>query len=280
MEKILVMTSLRLAIVADTFPPSRNSGAIQLKDLACEIANQGHELTVIIPSHKITNSSQIENSNGYRVLRLKAFRTKKISYVRRTINEFLMPYLMIYNLQRSILKNESWDGLIWYSPSIFHGPLIKFLKKKNQCKSYLILRDIFPDWALEVGIIKKGTIYNMFSKVAAFQYSLADVIGVQTKGNLKYLKNITGFDKTKLEILPNWLGKSIQSQCTIRLNDTPLAGRIIFVYAGNMGVAQGIDILIDLAYCFNHRPDIGFLFVGSGTEVKKLQEISDRKSVV
>ena len=57
MEEILVTTSLKLVLVADTFPPLRNSGAIQLQDLACEMAAQGHKVTVIIPSHTTTNST-------------------------------------------------------------------------------------------------------------------------------------------------------------------------------------------------------------------------------
>ena len=272
-----MMASLKLALVADAFPPLRTSGAIQLHDLACEMATQGHEVTVIVPSHKIRDSSQVQKSHGFRIIRLKALKTKNINHIRRTLHEFLMPYFMMYNLRRSILKNERWDGVIWYSPSIFHGPLIKFLKQTSQCKSYLILRDIFPDWALEVGLIKKGPIYKLFAAVAAFQYSLADVIGIQSKGNLKYFKNILESDESKVEILPNWLGNAVQSPCRIRLNDTILAGRTIFVYAGNMGVAQGMEILIDLAYHFEHRQDLGFLFVGRGHEVKKLQEISGRR---
>ena len=276
MEEILMTTSLKLVLVADTFHPLRNSGAIQLQDLACEMAAQGHKVTVIIPSHTTTNSSQIQQSHGYRVLKLKAPKTKDINYISRTLNEIAMPYFMIYNLRRSDLKSERWDGVIWYSPSIFHGPLIKFLKKANQCKSYLILRDIFPDWALEVGLIKKGPIYQFFAAVAAFQYSLSDVIGVQTEGNLKYIKDITVSYENKVEVLPNWLGNAVQSPCTIRVNDTLLAGRTIFVYAGNMGVAQGMDILIELAYRFEYRRDLGFLFVGRGDAVKKLKEISKR----
>jgi glycosyltransferase involved in cell wall biosynthesis len=51
-----------------------------------------------------------------------------------------------------------------------------------------------------------------------------------------------------------------------------LAGKKIFVYAGNMGIAQGMEILIDLAEQFKSRIDVGFLFVGRGKDAKRLQD--------
>ena len=63
--------------------------------------------------------------------------------------------------------------------------------------------------------------------------------------------------------------------CSIKINETSLAGRSIFVYAGNMGVAQGLDIIIKLAKVFLPRSDVGFLFVGRGTEVPRLKKISE-----
>ena len=270
--------SLKLALIADTFPPLKNSGAVQLRDLSNEFAKKGHDLTVILPSHKQKDPSHIQNSGGVRIVKLKAPKTKDINYFQRTLNEFMMPYFMKHHLRRSVLKNEQWDGIIWYSPSIFHGPLVRFLKKSNHCKSYLIIRDIFPEWALEIGLMRKGPVYSFFSAIAKFQYSLADVIGVQTNGNLKYFENNKLQPKSKIEVLPNWLGNPVHSHCPIRINKTVLAGRTVFVYAGNMGVAQGIDIIIELAQRLEQCEDVGFLFVGRGNAVKKLKaNVNKRK---
>ncbi len=73
----------------------------------------------------------------------------------------------------------------------------------------------------------------------------------------------------------NWLDKPAQNKCSIRVSDTPLAGRKIFVYAGNMGVAQGMDILLDLASKLQNQQDIGFLFVGRGSDLTRLKAISE-----
>jgi glycosyltransferase involved in cell wall biosynthesis len=264
--------SLRLALIADTFPPLRTSGAVQLRDLSREFVRQGHKLTVILPASNTDESWQLQEIDGLEVLRLKAPRTKDIDYVRRTVGEFVMPWAMRHHLKKSPLAETTWDAVIWYSPSIFFGPLVSWLKKASDCKSYLIIRDIFPEWAVDMGLMGKGPPYWFFNAIAKYQHSVADIIGVQTQGNLPYFEKWQQQPNRKLEVLQNWLAEPATKQCTIRVNETPLAGRKIFVYAGNMGVAQGMDILLDLAEKLLPRPDVGFLFVGRGSEAERLRD--------
>jgi glycosyltransferase involved in cell wall biosynthesis len=91
------------------------------------------------------------------------------------------------------------------------------------------------------------------------------VIGVQTAGNLAYFYR--------------WLGKVAQARCTIRISETVLAGRKIFAYAGNMGVAQGMGILLDLADLLSARADVGFLFVGRGSEAIRLKASAQNRGL-
>ncbi len=261
---------MRIALIADTFPPLRTSGAVQLRDLSREFARQGHDLTVMLPSAEIGENWQLEEMDGFRVLRLSAPKTKDIDYIRRTIGEFLMPFWMRKNLRKSPLANHQWDGVVWYAPSIFHGPLAKSLKTSSACKGYLIIRDIFPEWALDMGLMGRGLPYRFFSAVARYQYSVADIIGVQTPGNLSYFDEWSKNTDVRLEVLQNWLADSPIGTCSISLTQTPLAGKKIFVYAGNMGIAQGVGIFLDLAERFKDRQDIGFLFVGRGSDTKEL----------
>lgn len=262
---------MHIALIADTFPPLRNSGAVQLRDLSREFVRQGHELTVLLPSTDISDSWKIERMDGVQVLRLRALKTKDINYVSRTIGEFLMPYAMRRNLNKSPLATQKWDGVVLYAPSIFHGPLANSLKKRSGCKGYLIIRDIFPEWAVDMGLMGRGLPYQFFNAIAQYQYSVADVIGVQTLGNRVYFKNWLKKNNGTLEVLQNWLGKPAEERCVIRLNETSLAGRKVFVYAGNMGVAQGMDIVLHLAEKMIVRSDVGFLLVGRGSEVQRLK---------
>jgi glycosyltransferase involved in cell wall biosynthesis len=270
---------VRLALIADAYPPMRTSGAVQLRDLSLEFVRQGHEVTVMIPASDLADGWQIENWNGVQIIRLNAPKTKDIDYVRRTIGEFLMPFAMLRNLRKSPLAKLRWDGVVWYSPTIFLGPMANALKKSSACRSYLIIRDIFPQWAVDMGLLGRGLPYQFFKAIEKFQYSVADVIGVQTPANVPYLDAWAQRPSRRVEVLQNWLADAQDVGCSIVLAGGPLAGRIIFVYAGNMGVAQGMGVLLDLAERLRNRTDIGFLFVGRGSEVQRLRADADNRGL-
>jgi glycosyltransferase involved in cell wall biosynthesis len=270
---------MRIALIADTFPPLRTSGAIQLRDLAREFVRQGHEVTVMLPAPGQSAPWKIEDFDGACLVRLRAPHTRDLGYVWRTLGELFMPFSMRRNLARSPMARTRWDGVIWYAPSIFHGPLARSLKRASGCKGYLIIRDIFPEWALDMGLMGRGPAYRFFRAVARYQYSVADVIGIQTEGNRGYFQCWqTGLGR-KLEVLPNWLDKPLYTASALNIEATPLAGRKIFVYAGNMGVAQGLDIFLDLAQRFEGRTDIGFLWVGRGSEAARLRNIAKARGL-
>jgi glycosyltransferase involved in cell wall biosynthesis len=262
---------MKFVLVADTFPPLRTSGAVQLRDLSREFLRQGHDLTVVLPSADQQDPWLLYEMDGVKVFRLKAPRTKDIGYVRRTLAELVMPFAMLRQYRKSPLAGMRWDGVVWYAPSIFHGPLASALKKSSDCKGYLIIRDIFPEWAVDMGLMGRGLPYRFFDAMARYQYSVADVIGVQTPGNRRYFEKWLEQPARQLEILQNWLGSPAKLRSSIRVGDTQLAGRKVFVYAGNMGVAQGMNILLELAARLSYRSDLGFLFVGRGSDAALLK---------
>jgi glycosyltransferase involved in cell wall biosynthesis len=264
---------LRIALISTDYPPLRTSAAVQMRDLATEMTMQGHEPVVIVPTAGLATAWEIEVLDGVTVLRLCAPRTRDINYLRRTLSELALPFLTYFQLRKSPLGNVSWDLVAWYSPTIFFGPLVWFLKRSSSCRTYLILRDIFPEWALDLGLIRKGVAYLFFKGVANIQYAVADTIGVQTRSNLSYLARWANRSGKRIEVLHNWQAPAPDVGSTIHISATPLAGRKIAVYIGNMGVAQGMDILIDLAQSMVDRDDMGFLFVGRGSEVPRLKEV-------
>lgn len=263
---------MRIVLVADAFPPLRSSGAVQLRDLSLEFARQGCEVTVLTPAPEEKREWQIEQFLGVRVVRLRTSRTKDVGYLHRAIGEFLMPFMMLRFLRKSPLANERWDGVVWYSPTIFLGPLVRRLRQVSNCRSYLIVRDIFPEWAADMGLMGRGLPYRLLRLVANYQYSQADVIGVQTSGNLRYFSNWSRRGRRRVEVLHNWLAQSADIGCRIAVGETRLAGRIVFVYAGNMGVAQAAGVFLTLAEALKDHADIGFLFVGRGSEALRLSK--------
>ena len=220
----------------------------------------------------------IEDWEGVRIVRLRAWKMKDVGYVRRTLGELLMPYHLLRNFNASPVAAQPFDGVVWYSPSIFLGPIVKALKLKNNCQSYLILRDIFPEWAADMGLMRRGPTYHMLRAVAGYQYSTADIIGVQSPGNLAYFCERARQGR-QVEVLQNWLSRPIEGPCSIDISATPLAGRAILVYAGNMGVAQGAGRLLGLVQALSEDRRIGFVFVGRGSDANILRDAATRRKL-
>ncbi len=261
---------MKVAIISTDYPPLKTSAAVMLRDLAREFAAQGHEPVVIVPASGAKVPWQVEKDGPVDVLRLAAAETREQSHARRALAELVLPYRMLRNLRRSPFGATPWDVITWYSPPIFFAPLIRAMRRSSGGHAYLILRDIFPEWALDLGILRKGPAYYALKGVAAMQYAVADTIGVQTPANLGYVQGWSR-PRRRIEVLHNWLAEEPVAACSIDVARTRLGGRTIFVYIGNMGVAQSMDILIDLADDMRDRRDVGFLFVGRGSEYGRLE---------
>jgi len=105
---------------------------------------------------------------------------------------------------------------------------------------------------------------------------VADVIGIQTQGNHAYFDGILS---RKIEVLQNWLADAPSVGCSVKVAGGKLAGRTIFVYAGNMGVAQGMGVLLDLAERLRNRTNIGFLLVGRGSDAERLRIDANKRDL-
>ena len=262
---------MRLLLVADTYPPSRISGALQMRDLAVALAAQGHRPLVLTPICAQGATTTFQESEGVQVLRVRAPRTKDVPYWRRTLAELLLPWVLLRGLRTSALRNERWEGVVWYSPTIFLGPLCETIKRVHCCPGYLIVRDLFPDWAVDAGVMRRGGLaYRFFKTVERFQYRQADVVGVQTPANVPLVAREVPAG-TRIVVLHNWLSPPVASEGIPSPSLQHLQGRINFVYAGNMGVAQDMDAFVTLARRMQDRADVGFVFVGRGSESARLK---------
>lgn len=263
---------MRLLLVADTYPPSRISGAVQMRDLAEELSRQGHDVLVLVPGQDIPGGWCLEVAAGPTILRVAAPKTKDVGLVRRTLAEAVLPFALLFGLWRSSMMAPPRDGIVWYSPTIFLGPLVALLKRRWRCPSYLVLRDLFPDWAVDAGVLRRGLVYQGFKAVERFQYRQADVIGVQSPSNRALVEQDAG-PHVRIEVLHNWQSPRVEQRTAgfqRKLEDW-IGRRTLFVYAGNMGVAQNLDVFLEATRRLAHRNDFGLLLVGRGSEWERLR---------
>jgi len=262
---------MRILLLVVYYLPSSTSSAKLISDLAGELHRLGHEVIVSAPDETLLSETESAVENGIHVLRVRTGKIKTASKGVRAFNESRLSHLM-WKKGRYFFESHPCDLIIYYSPTIFFGPLVKRLKQRFGCPSYLILRDIFPQWAVDAGILRKGLAYHFLKIKERQNYGAADIIGVQSPANLLYFKE-NGLDQAyRLEVLYNWTALKeehvVPGAHRVRLG---LQGKIVFFYGGNIGVAQDMDNIVRLAANLQNEPSAYFLIVGDGSEVTRLR---------
>ena len=267
---------MNILIITDMYVPNANSSAVLMRDLAIDLKKRGHEVYVLSTmEHNINKEKHkelLEAEDGINVVRVKALKKKNVSFIKRGLGEVMLPYIMYYK-SKKLLNNVKFDLIINYSPPVTLSILVEKYKRKNKCKNYLVLRDIFPQCAVDAGVLSNKHLINYFKALENKLYSLADYIGVQSEENYKYVLNNYDVNKEKIKVLYNWINLDIISKektwdfrKEFNINDHD----IICLYAGNIGKYQELDFLLELAKINLNKKDLKFLIVGSGSEKEKL----------
>jgi glycosyltransferase involved in cell wall biosynthesis len=212
----------------------------------------------------------ITDEDGVTVVRVKVGNLKYTNRALRMWREIRL-FAKMWRSAREFFQENPCELIVFYSPTIFFGGLVRRLKSVWGCRSYLILRDIFPKWAVDTGLLREGMVYRYLKRKELEQYAAADIIGVEAFGDLSYFEKELPGDRYRVEVLYNWLDPqeepSLSSCWRSRLG---LDGKVVFFFGGNIGAAQDIDNILRLAAGLQARQDIFFLLVGSGSEVQRI----------
>ena len=265
---------MHIIVLADIDLFAHNSGSILLNDLLEEFNKKKVQITAVFPGHSLSKKTKVIFGNNCKIIIARSLNSKSHFYLFRTFAEILNPFLMILPLLFFSRYFKKADGILWYSPSIFFGPIIRLFKYKKNFKSYLILRDIFPQWAVDTKILKKNSIYHIFKYFEAMQYNYADRIGIQSHSNFRYFLRNYPAHHNKVEVLNNWMKQKKSSHTAIKLQDTILKDRLILIYAGNFGKAQELIFFLKIAHALRLNKKIGFLFIGHGSEFSAIKKAS------
>lgn len=263
---------MRIALLPDDYlPDSTLVHAKMFHELAHELMKQGHDVVVVTPGLPAQHKKLlIERVDGVLVWRFRAGvrRGSGVGKLQRAINESLLSFLAWRAIKQEVTK-APFDLCINYSPTIFFGCLATKLRKKYNTVVYLVLRDMFPQWAIDAGIIKDGSlIVKYFRYFEHINYKAAHKIGVMSVANLEYFRSINPQYKN-VEVLHNWasLSPSIFDSYSINVRKSHnLEEKIIFFYGGNIGHAQDMANLMRLALGLKKYPRAHLLFVGQGDE--------------
>ena len=259
-------------IVDDYMPNSIKVAAKMMHELAIEFTLQGHTVTVLTPDPTITQKLDIIELDNIKIYRFKTGQIKNVGKVKRAINETLLSY-SAWSSCKKILIDDKHDLIVYYSPSIFFAPLVKKLKKVWNAPSYLILRDFFPQWVIDNGMLKEKSMITKYFKYFEFiNYLHADKIGVMSQKNLEWFNEKYQLtDKT--EVLYNWASNtpSLVKSDLLR-SKYNLKSKVIYFYGGNIGHAQDMMNIVRLADNMKEYSEAHFVIVGAGDEVELIKK--------
>lgn len=263
----------RVLLVTQYYYPYTKSAAKLMHDLAVEMVRQRADVTVVTPDENLDVSQKMTTEEGVNVFRVRCGSLSASSSAMRAWNERAMVRRTWREGKRYFRENRC-DLLVWWAPSIFYISLVKNLKRIWHCRSYLLLRDVIPKWWVDCGVVKEGSIiHRLFKRLERKQYGLADVVAVQSPGNLRYFQEETHIGNPRVEILWNWTRTSgervSRTDSRTRLG---LDGKVVFFYGGNIGVAQDMGNIVRLAESLRNEKRIHFLLVGDGSEAPKIRE--------
>lgn len=255
-------------------------------DLMRKFRDEGHNVYIVTScERRLGLKTSFSEKDGVHILDVRTLNVQKTNIVEKGIGT-----LLIENQFKSAIKRYFGDvkfDLITYStPPITFTNVVKYLKHENpQAISYLQLKDIFPQNAVDIGMMSKtglkGLLYKFFRNKEKALYKVSDYIGCMSPANVEFvLKHNPEIDASRVEVAPNSVelrdvrledGQEKAERYYIRRKYELPTDKPVFIYGGNLGKPQGIDYLVKCLDANKKRTDCYFVAVGSGTEYDKLE---------
>jgi glycosyltransferase involved in cell wall biosynthesis len=242
--------------------------------------SEGQSVFVVTPNERrLSESTSLSEDSGCHVLRVKTLNIQKTNIIEKGLGTLLLEH----RFKRAIKKfyvGIKFDLIIYSTPPITLTRVIKFIKKRDSSKSYLLLKDIFPQNAIDLNmILKGGLLHRYFRHKESSLYKISDRIGCMSPANFEYLcNNNPGLNPKKVHINPNSIEikenqKISEIQKTgIRFKYNIPSEITVFIYGGNLGKPQGINFLISTLNCYLNSTTVFFIIAGSGTEYEIVSE--------
>lgn len=251
-------------------------------DLLREFRNNGHSIYTISPYEKrIGKETEYKEINGVHMLHVKTGNaTGNVGLIEKGIAQLLLEGCFISGI-KNYFQSVKFDLIIYSTPPITFYKAIEYVKKRDGAKTYLLLKDIFPQNAIDLGMMRKtglkAPLYKFFRNKEKKLYAISDYIGCMSQANVDYvIKHNPEVNPRKVEVCPNCVDPmdlSVDEETRVKIRGKygiPI-DKIVFVYGGNLGKPQGIDFLIKCLESQKNNEEAYFLIVGDGAEFGKLE---------
>ena len=255
-----------------------------MQELAEGLRDREHAVTVVTvyPGHNLSGSGEecqfgsVEMENGIEVIRIKTLSPHRVPYLVRGLSQLVLPYVFFYRI-RNLIKRRM-DVIIVYSPPLPLAIAGSKLKRFYNAKYILNVQDLFPQNAIDLGILKNRLLIKLFKRIEAYAYRSADFITVHSENNKSFLATRNKVPQDRIKVIHNWIDIEPYSKAmrTGRFRKMfNIEDKFIFLFAGVIGPSQGLDLIIKAAEKIKDVKDICFLIVGDGMEKERLEKMAD-----
>lgn len=248
-------------------------------DLMREFRDRGNQVYIVCArERRYGKPTEHIIEDGINILHVKTGNITKTNTVEKGISTVLIEQQFL-NAIKKYFNKVKFDLVMYSTPPITFERVVNYIKKRDNCKSYLLLKDIFPQNAVDIGVMRQGSlIWHYFRTKERKLYAISDYIGCMSPANVEYtLKHNPDISSKKVEVCPNSISPSPlrdfdQNYIKIREVYGIPHDAVVFVYGGNLGRPQGLGFLLKTLDRIKNREDIFFLIVGSGTEYGHIEE--------
>lgn len=266
-------------------------------DLIREFRRHGHNVYIICALEKRENQeTNIKEENGCKILRVRIGNNKRTNVIEKGITTIFLPEKFIAAI-KEYYADIKFDLVLYPTPPVTQVKTVRYIKKRDGAKTYLLLKDIFPQNAVDLGMMSlsgfKSIIYRYFRNKEKQLYKVSDRIGCMSAANVEYVldhnpevKERNDREKRKsgksiIEVCPNCIepiDTSIGEEEKIEIRkkyNIPLY-KTVFIYGGNLGKPQGIEFMLKCLHSQRENDSAFFLIVGNGTEYGRIEEYVEK----
>lgn len=247
-------------------------------DLLNEFLNNGHDVYAVSPIEKRKNvSTYVIEKDNLQILKPRIGNTQKTNLIEKGISTITLES-KIEAAIRKYFSDVKFDLILYTTPPITFYKTVQFVKQRDAAKTYLLLKDIFPQNAVDLGMLSKkgirGILYRYFRRKEKRLYKISDFIGCMSQANVDFLLNKNKELANKvIEVNPNSImpiDVKPSDKASLRQKYEIPDRSILFLYGGNLGKPQDIDYIIECLYKNMNLKDRYFIICGAGTDYYKL----------
>lgn len=270
---------MRILILTQYYPPETGAPQNRLSGLAYEMKAAGHEICILtaMPNYPAMEVQEMykgkwfvkEELAGIAIYRSWIYVSKKRTIMARLLNYFSFTISSV--LIASKVKGD-FDLLLCESPPLFLGLSGWWISKRKRARFIFNVSDLWPESAEKLGVITNRFFLRMATRLEEFLYNHAFMVTGQTQGIVQNIKS--RFPEKKIHWLPNGVDESI-FHTDIDSGRRKALGfeedDFLILYAGIIGIAQGLDVVLDAAKLIPGSLKVKFLMLGEGPEKERLQ---------